>query len=285
MLTSENVQDDRPLNPGTNPQKPIRVIAISGGKGGIGKTNISVNLAVAMAKLNHKVMLMDADLALANIDVLLGLQIDKNLSHVLSGEVDLEDIVKKGPAGINIIPAASGVLEMTQLNTLQLTGLIHAFSDICQDIDTLIIDTAAGVSEEVICFSRAAQELILVVCDEPTSITDAYAAIKLFSHSHYLNHFKILVNMVNAPREGREVFAKLMRATDRFLDVNLEYIGAIPYDEHLRKAVQKQKAVVDLYPGCKVSQSFKKVAQQICEWPINQGANDQIKFFIERLVQ
>lgn len=282
MLTSDEFKTDSSVS---TKAKPVRVIAISGGKGGIGKTNISVNLAVAMAKLNKKVMLMDADLALANVDVLLGLKIDKNLSHVMNGEAELRDIIRTGPAGIQIVPAASGVAEMTKLSSLQLGGLIHAFSEVCHNIDTFIIDTAAGVSDDVVSFSRAAQELVLVVCDEPTSITDAYASIKIFSKTHQMTNFKVLANMVNGPREGREVFAKLMRATDRFLDVNLEYIGAIPFDEHLRKAVQKQKAVVELYPGCKVSQAFKKVAQQISEWPINTGSTDQIKFFLEQLVQ
>ncbi len=282
MLTSKEYQGGAASI--ADKKKPVRVIAVTGGKGGVGKTNVSVNLAVSLAKMNQNVMLLDADLALANIDVLLGIQIKKDISHVLSGEADLDDIIIKGPAGIKIIPASSGVQQLTKLSQLELSGLVNAFSEVDKDLDVLIVDTAAGIGDDVLTFARASQEMILVVCDEPTSITDAYASIKAFSRDNQINHYKILVNMVRSSRDARETYAKLIRATDRFLDVTLEYVGYLPFDDHLKKAVQKQKSVVDVYPGCDVSKSFKKLAMQITDWPINNTANDQVKFFLERLV-
>lgn len=181
---------------------PVRVIAVTGGKGGVGKTNISVNLAVSMAEMGRRVMLLDADLGLANIDVVLGLHPQYDLSHVLSGERSLEEVVLQGPAGIRVVPGASGVQQMAELSAAEHAGLIRAFSDVGNDLDVLIIDTAAGISDTVVSFSRAAQELIVVVCDEPASITDAYAMIKLLNREYGLDRFRILANMTLQPKRG-----------------------------------------------------------------------------------
>ncbi len=162
----------------------VQVVAVTGGKGGIGKTGISINLSVCLAGLGRRVALLDADLWLANIDVLLGLKPKHNLEDVLSGQYQLSDIMLPGPAGISIIPASSGIQRMTMLSSREHAGLIHAFSDIGDKIDVLVIDTAAGISDSVVSFVRAAQEILVVVCDEPSSITDAYALIKLLNKEY-----------------------------------------------------------------------------------------------------
>ena len=263
----------------------VRVIAVSGGKGGIGKTNISVNLAIALANSGEKVMLLDADLGLANVDVLLGLQPKNNLSHVIEGMCSLDEVLIEGPSGIKIIPASSGTQVMAALTPLAHAGLINAFSDLQDNLTVLVIDVAAGISDSVVTFCRSSQELVMVVCDEPTSITDAYASIKLLSTEHKINKFHILSNMVSSDAEGKRVFDKLMRTTDRFLDVSLEYMGSIPFDENLRNAVKKQKAVCAAYPSSISSLAFKRMARKVMAWPSPTITGDHVSFFLDRLIQ
>ena len=184
-----------------NQSKMIKVIAITGGKGGVGKTNVSLNMAVALAEQGKKVMVLDADLGLANVDVMLGLRAERNLSHVLSGECELDDVIIHGPKGIFIIPATSGSQSMVELSPAQHAGLIRAFSEMRTEFDILIVDTAAGISDMVLSFSRAAQDVVAVVCDEPASITDAYALIKLLSREHGVFRIKVVANMVRNLRE------------------------------------------------------------------------------------
>ena len=264
---------------------PVRVLAVASGKGGVGKTNVSVNLAVSLAHLGKRVMMLDADLGLANLDVMLGLHPKYNISHVLSGKRTLEEIILTGPAGIRIVPAASGIQSMAELGPAQHAGLIRAFSELGQSMDALIIDTAAGISDSVISFSKAAQEVLVVVCDEPTSLTDAYALIKLLSREHGLFRFRIVANMVSSLQEGRELYNKLTRVTDKFLDVMLDFVGVVPYDEYLRKSVRKQRAVVEAFPRSKASMAFKEMARRVESWPIPSGAGGHVEFFVERLIQ
>ena len=265
---------------------PVQVIAVTGGKGGVGKTNVSVNLSLALADLGRRVMLLDADLGLANVDVLLGLTPKRTLADVINGECDLKDVLIQGPGGIRIVPAASGTQSMVQLSPMQHAGLIQAFSEIGDNVDVLVVDTAAGIGDGVVSFVRAAQEVIVVVCDEPTSITDAYALIKLLNRDYGMNRFRVLANMAHSPQEGRNLFAKLTKVTDRFLDdVALQYLGAVPYDESVRKAVQKQRAVYEAFPRSKCSLAFKAIAQKVDSWPLPANPRGHLEFFVERLVQ
>ncbi len=264
---------------------PVRVIAVTSGKGGVGKTNVSVNLAVAMSDAGRQVMLLDADLSLANIDVLLGLHPEKNLSHVIDGERTLEEIIIPGPSGIMVVPASSGVKRLAELSTMENAGLIRAFSELNHEVDTLIIDTAAGINESVTSFSRAAQEVVVVVCDEPASITDAYALIKVLNVEYGIQRFRVLANQAHSAQEGRELFNKISRVTDRYLDVTLEFMGAIPHDEYLKKAVRKQRAVVQAYPRSRASMAFKNLAQKTEKWPVPSAAGGHLEFFVERLIQ
>jgi flagellar biosynthesis protein FlhG len=257
---------------------PVQVIAVTGGKGGVGKTNVSVNLSLALAELGRRVMLLDADLGLANVDVLLGLTPKRTLADVMEGRCELRDVMLQGPGGIRIVPAASGSQSMVHLSPAQHAGLIQAFSEIADNLDVLVIDTAAS-------FVRAAQEVLLVVCDEPTSITDAYALIKLLNRDYGMNRFRVLANMAQSPQEGRNLFAKLTKVTDRFLDVALQYVGAVPYDECVRKAVQKQRAVYEAFPRSKCALAFKAIAQKVDTWPLPANPRGHLEFFVERLVQ
>ncbi len=264
--------------------RPVRVIAVTSGKGGVGKTNLSVNLGVALAQMKRRVILMDADMGLANVDILLGLSPKFNLSHVLQGEKTLQDIMLDGPAGLKIIPASSGIQHMTELSVTEQAGIIRAFSEIDNNLDILIVDTAAGISSAVVNFARACQEIIVVVCDEPTSLTDAYAYIKLLNRDYGLSKFHIVSNMVNNMQQGQQLFTKLSKVTDRYLDVNLNFVGAIPFDEMLRKAVQKQTAIVDAFPQSKAAMAIKNLALRIENWPIKAQAGGYLEFFVERMI-
>ncbi len=267
-----------------NQSRLIKVIAVTGGKGGVGKTNVTLNTAIAMAKQGKRVMVLDADLGLANVDVMLGLRVEKNLSHVLSGECTLDDVLVEGPHGVLIAPATSGTQSMTELTPTEHAGLIRAFSELRSQIDVLIVDTAAGISDMVLSFSRAAQDIMVVVCDEPTSLTDAYALIKILNREHGVFKFKIIANMVRNMREGQELFAKLSKVTGRFLDVALELVATIPYDENIRNSVRKQRAIVDAYPASPAAVAIKHLSQQALSWPIPSQPGGHLEFFLEQLI-
>lgn len=266
-------------------KQAVQVIAVTGGKGGVGKTNVSVNLAVALADLGRRVMLLDADFGLANVDVLLGLAPKRTLAEVMAGECDLRDVLLTGPGGVRIVPASSGTQGLVEMTPLQHAGLIQAFSDLGDNLDVLIVDTAAGIGDSVTSFVRAAQEVVLVVCDEPTSITDAYALIKLLNQQYGMLTFRVLANMAHSPHEGRNLYRKLVSVTERFLeDVVLQYLGAIPYDEMVRKAVQKQKPVYEAYPRSKSALAYKAIAQKVDAWPRAMTPKGHLEFFVDRLI-
>jgi len=187
-------------------QHPVRVIAVTSGKGGVGKSNVTINLAVSLAQSGESVMVMDADMGLANIDVLLGLSPGLNLSHVINGECSLEETIIEGPAGIKIVPASSGVAAMSDLTPAQNAGVIRSFSELTEPVDTLLIDTAAGLSDSVVSYTRAAREVIVVVCDEPASITDAYAMIKVMHRDYGVERFHVLANQAQGASQGRELY-------------------------------------------------------------------------------
>ncbi|PIE38641.1 MAG: cobyrinic acid a,c-diamide synthase [Gammaproteobacteria bacterium] len=264
---------------------PMRVIAVSSGKGGVGKTNVSVNLAVSLARKGQNVVLFDADLGLANVDIALGLKPKYDIHHVIKGERTLEEILLPGPAGIQIIPASSGVSSMTRLSQQEQVGVIQAFSELSFPVDTLIVDTSAGIEPSVLAFSSACQDVIVVICDEPTSITDAYALIKVLNKECGVRDFQVIANMVDSNSQGVQLYDKITRVTDRFLEVNLGYLGAIPRDDYLRRAVQQQNAVVIAYPRSKSAQALSKLADTVEQRLHSQSCHGGLGFFVERLVQ
>lgn len=264
--------------------KQVQVIAVTGGKGGVGKTNVSVNMAIAMSRMGRRVLLMDADLGLANVDVLLGLSPKKNLADVIKGQATLDEVMIEGPGGVRIIPASSGTQSMVELTPMEHAGLIRAFSDVQFPLDVLIVDTAAGISDSVISFVRAAQEVLMVVCDEPSSITDAYAMMKLLNRDYDMFRFKVLANMTHTPQEGQLMFKKLQAVCDRFLDVSLQYVGSVPYDENVRRAVKRQRPIVDALPGSAAGRAYIELAKRAMTWKVPRSARGHLEFFVEQLV-
>ncbi len=267
-----------------NSTRPVKVIAVTGGKGGVGKTTVSANLAVSIAAQGRDVMLVDADLGLANVDVLLGLHTRFHLGHVISGACALEDAIVTGPRGLQIVPAASGVKRMAALSAAEHAGIIRAFSELYHRVEILVIDTAAGLSDSVMTFSQAAHHVLVVVCDEPASITDAYGLIKVLSREHGVQRFQILANQTRASGEGPALFKKISKVCDRFLNVALEFAGSVPFDDYLRRAVQQQAAVVEAYPSSISSVALKNLALKADKWSAPQGARGHLEFFVERMV-
>ncbi len=261
-----------------------RVIAVCSGKGGVGKTNVAANLAVALGARGEKVLLLDADVSLANVDVLLGLQPRFNLAHVLAGEVDLSSTLLDGPGGIRIAPASSGNFDMTALSEAEQAAIVQAFAGLPETPDVLLVDTAAGISPSVARFVAAAQHALVVVCDEPASITDAYALIKVFSQNYGIRRFNVVTNQSRARRAGARLFEKLSRVADNYLDVVLRHVGDVPHDRYLVKAVQEQRAVVDAYPKSPASEQFRALASAIASLPQPAGASGGIEFFLEQLI-
>ena len=267
-----------------NSSRPVKVIAVTGGKGGVGKTTVSANLAVSIAAQGRDVMLVDADFGMANVDVILGLHTRFHLGHVVKGECTLEEAIVTGPHGLQIVPAASGIKHMANLTESEQAGIIRAFSDLYHRVEVLVVDTAAGLHHSVLTFSQAAHHVVVVVCDEPASITDAYALIKVLSREHGVQRFQILANQTRRSGEGPDLFQKISKVCDRFLNVTLEFAGSIPFDDYLRRAVQRQSAVVEAYPASISSVALKNLAMKADKWSAPQGARGHLEFFVERMV-
>jgi flagellar biosynthesis protein FlhG len=262
-----------------------RVISVTSGKGGVGKTNIVGNLAVALRRLGKRVLILDGDLGLANIDIIFGLNPAYNIKHVINGEKDLADIIVEGPEEIRIIPAGSGLQQLVDLTQGQKLNLLNEFDALEEDFDIFLIDTGAGISSNVIYFGIAAEERIVVATSDPASITDAYALIKVMFTKHGTKTFKLLVNMVDHAKEAESVFENLSNAVVRFLKgISLEYVGFIPRDGHLEKSVRQQCTVIERYPESPSSRGFSELANRLLASSENVAQDGNIKFFWKKLM-
>ena len=244
-----------------------RVVSVSSGKGGVGKTNIVANLAFSMSTAGLKVLVLDADLGLGNIDVLLGKAPRYNLSHVINGDLQVADILIPGPGGMQILPASSGVQDITALTPAQRMRLITSLDTVMDEADILLIDTAAGISANVMYFNVSAHDILVLVTPEPTAITDAYALMKVMRLKYGEDRFNVVVNMAASEREGEEVFRQLDLVSRRFLDISLEYCGHVPRDAALTTAVRRQSLVCDISANAPVSQSIRDLADVILAMP------------------
>lgn len=249
-----------------NPKKKpelgdARIVAVSSGKGGVGKTNFTVNLAIALSKMGHSVTIIDADLGLANIDILLGLVPRYTLTHVLKQEKSLSEILVDGPNGIKIISGGSGVMDMVNLSPIELNRLIESLEYLNNESDYILIDTGAGLNHSVLSFIQAAQELVVVVTSDPTSITDAYALIKNISHLDV--SIKVVVNRIESNKEGQDVFEKINTATTKFLKLELESIGYIYEDSNVKKSVKKQVPFLLGFPNSLASRGVELIAENL----------------------
>lgn len=261
------------------------VLSVTSGKGGVGKTNVSTNLALCLGELGHRCVIMDADLGLANVDVLLGLTPERNLFHVFHEGISLKQILFPTPYGFSILPAASGVSEMLSLTTGQKLELLEAVDVLEDEVDFLIVDTGAGINDNVLYFNLAAQERLVVVTPEPTSLTDAYALIKVLKVKHGVEKFHILVNMAKNEKSAREIFVKLYNACDHFLSgVSLDFTGTIPLDSNVRQAVIQQHPFCSLFPESEATMAMRKIAHNVTHWKPQDHLDGNIKFFWKKLL-
>jgi flagellar biosynthesis protein FlhG len=258
---------------------------VTSGKGGVGKTNVVANLALALCQKEKRVLILDADLGLGNIDVLLGLNPRYTMKHILTGERHLQEIIVETPAGFHLLPAASGIQELTELDQSQRLLLLDELDSLQDAYDVLLIDTGAGISSNVMYFNFAAMEKVVVVTNEPASLTDAYAVIKVLTNKYHQKKFKILVNAARDIDEADRIYRHLTLVVDKFLgSPSLEYFGYIPYDQHVHKAVRRQQAVLALYPQAKASKCFVEIAESLLDNHDNLDFEGDIKFFWQRLL-
>jgi len=273
--------DTRETNPANS---PVRVIAVTSGKGGTGKTNIAVNLSMALAEEGHRTLLLDADLGMANVDVLLGLQVHHTLSDVLDDKCRLEDIINDEIDNLLVIPAASGIKQLAETGVHECAGLIRAFSDLKNPVDTFVIDTATGISESVSSFCRAATEILVVVCNEPASIRDSAAQIRMLFSEYRITRFRILANMVETAADGESLFRNMLHLFAHNHDISITFAGYIPADDELRKAVSDHRSVITACPRSRSAMAIKGLARRVMGWPRPEHASGHLEFFVERLV-
>jgi flagellar biosynthesis protein FlhG len=271
-------------DPMGGPSQEVRVIAVTSGKGGVGKTTLAVNLGILLQRLGRRVMLFDADLGLANVDIVLGLTPRWNLAHVLRGEKRIEEILIEGPEGMQILPASSGVEEVTRLTSAQKIGLLEQIDGWTRPVDVMLVDTSAGVGDNVIHFNLSAHETVVVLTPEPTSITDAYALIKVLSQSHGQRRFRLILNQVRTAQEAKELFERFLKITDQFLDVSLDTLGFVTADRHMTRAVRRQRALIDLYPQSEAADCLRRIARRLDRTPAEgNGAAGGLGFFWRRV--
>lgn len=266
-------------------RKPVNVIAVTGGKGGVGKSVLTLNLAAACAALGRETLVLDGDLGLANLDVMLGVMPRHTLADVVDGELPLSDILIEVRPKLRIVPGASGIVSMAALGGKEHLGLVRAFGDVTAQCEVMFVDTAAGIAPGTLQLIQAAQHVIVVVCDEPASVTDAYASIKALRKEFDIRHFKIVTNMTRRPDAGDRLFSTLHRVASRFLDVVLEHAVDVREDELLRRAIRRQRLVVEDYPHASSSIALRALAARCLDWPLPSGPRGNIEFFVERTLK
>ncbi|MFO8086019.1 MAG: MinD/ParA family protein [Desulfobacterales bacterium] len=264
--------------------KTARVLSITSGKGGVGKTICVANLAVAMAKRGYRVLIIDADLGLANIDLHFGLNPKFNLNHFFAGQKQLQEILVEATDGIMILPAGSGFQQYTHLNSGQKNRLMEEINLLHGRFDVVLIDTEAGISENVTYFILAAQEIIVVTTPEPTALSDAYALMKLLSTMFNEKRFKLIVNSVVSENEALDAYQKLTLVSSRFIDISIDFLGAIPMDKRFIDSICKQKPLVELYPKTKPSQAFSEIVENIELRSEKQAQKGSMQFFWKNML-
>ncbi|MBM9602990.1 MinD/ParA family protein [Desulfopila inferna] len=289
--SADQAQTLRAINTGKSAESISRsneaftqVFSITSGKGGVGKTAVVANTAVTLAKMGKSVLILDADLGLANVDVVFGLAPQFNLNHFFSGEHELEDIMVEGPYGIKILPAGSGIQNFTRLDGHHKMRLLDGLDTMHEDFDFVLIDTEAGISENVTYFNTAAQEILVVTTPDPTAITDAYALMKLLSTQFHEKHFNLIVNQTQNDEEGLDVYRKITMVANRYLDISIDYLGSIPVDKLMIDSIRKQKVFVDMHPSSSIADAFSSLAARLCSEKTTTQPKGNLQFFWKKLL-
>lgn len=280
LRSMTNQQSER-----TQESHRTKVYSVTSGKGGVGKTAVTANLAYSLALCGKRVLILDADLGLANIDVVFGLTPRYNLNHFFAGEQTLDGIMIEGPLGIKILPAGSGIQNFTRLDSNLKMQLLQGLDNMNNRFDYVLIDTEAGISDNVTYFNTAAQEIIIVTTPEPTAITDAYALMKLLSTQFHEKKFNLVVNQIQGEDDALDVYRKLTLVSNRYLDISIDYLGSIPHDRQMIEAIRRQRVLSELQPGSKVATAFSRLAGRICAAPEASKDKGNVQFFWKRLLK
>ena len=265
-----------------NIDSKTRVIAVASGKGGVGKTNLSVNLAYALSDMDKKVLVMDADIGMANVDIVMGLTSTYSLKHVMEGKCKIEDAIVKTPSGINVLTGISGEEDFIDVSSDEVQRLLAASSHLQENYDIIIIDIGAGAHPDVLNFIMAADETLIVLTPEPTAIMDAYSLLKILSNHNYRSDLGLVVNMVENNTEGKEVIERMKGVIKEYLDIKLELTSNIPYDKKVVKSVKKQQSIFELYPNSSVVKSYKNTAARLIDK--EETSSQNMKSFFSKIV-
>lgn len=280
LIIPEHPEEENTVN------RSARVLTVTSGKGGVGKTNITLNLAIALSKMGLRVVILDVDFGLANIDVMLGMTTKYTLVDLIRGERNIFEVLTDGPDNVKFLSGGSGVEELLQIDRRQLGRFISSIGLLDKLYDIILIDTGAGLSRNVMSFVMAADEVLLVTTPEPTAITDAYALIKMISRRDRHKNIRVIVNKADSPKEANDILSKLTMVSERFLSFNLQKLGYILYDELVPKAVKQQKPFCLSYPKSHVSQQVWQIAESLIDngRPSNTEINKGMKGFFNRLL-
>ena len=260
-----------------------QIIGIASGKGGVGKTTVSANLAIALASLGKKVMIFDADLGLANAQLALGCRAPFNFSHVMSGEKTLQEIIVEGPMGVKLVPGASGIQHMASLNQVETAGIIQSFSEIEDELDYFIVDLAAGLSDTVMTFLSACQHRFIVLKNEPSSIADAYATIKVMIQDYDLEAISLIPNSVSSQAEGERLFGSINSVIQNFLGRQVNYLHSISEDEMVLRSIKASQPLLTYAPASTATRNFVSLAKSVIAMESGMSLTGSMQFFVERL--
>lgn len=275
------------LEPALPVKKSARIITVTSGKGGVGKTNITINLAIALSDQGLRVIILDADFGLANIDVLFGIVPQFTLADVIKNRKNILEILSDGPKNTKFISGGSGVEELIKLNKEQIMKFVEDMALLDKLADIIIVDTSAGLSDNVMSFILAADEVLLVATPEPTSITDAYALIKMVSNRDKTKRIRIIINRADNAGEAKDVMNKLILVADKFLGIALEPAGFILHDDSVVKAVKQQQPFSIRYPNCQATRNIRDISEKLIEYGRGNETlhNSGIRGFVNKLVR
>lgn len=266
-------------------KQPLRVIGVASGKGGVGKTNVASNLAALVARAGHRVLIIDGDLGLANVEIVYGLKPRFHLGHILSGEAEVKDVLVEGPHGVKLLPAGNGVQSLSRLDESQQLRLITALDALDDAFDFVFLDAGAGIGDNVLFFIGAAQEALLVVSPEPTSLTDAYATVKVLCQSAGVRHFDVVVNQAPTEAIARDIFDRLLAVASRFLEARMRFLGWVPRDENVHRAVMAQRPLIDAFPTSPATRALNAVVDNLLHEPPPAQLDGGLKLLWNRILR
>lgn len=283
MLDQAEALRHRVLSHSEGLGRQTRILTVTSGKGGVGKSNFSLNFALALQKRGHRVLLFDADIGMGNIDVLLGLPASYNLFHLLKRDKSIWEIIQEGPGGLRFIAGGSGFKDLIRLSDEELEYFASEIAKLYGEVDYVLFDTGAGLSKETLRFIRAADETIVVTTPEPTSITDAYALMKMVTTMGEQAAFRLVVNRVGDDREGRQTADNIRQVAKTYLSLELPVLGFVPDDTHVSKAVKKQTALSNLYPDCPAARGIDGIAAEYLNESAAGSSQTSIRGFLQRM--